>query len=491
MSSWDDVTTEREKPETTKRPREAKEGKESTPSSSKKVRSGSSIQSEDSHLPEQEDSTNLFIQNQSSSSSSSSSFLSPQPNNPLNAIEQDIRGIQTGIEKTESSIDETALEIKKTTTQIEQLEEEIKATTDPDEKNRLRNKEEQLRNKENLLRNKEEQLRKEKKQLRDRLAEKEKQIAIAPPEFDLSTPESIIESMKRVSERIPGLQFRTPEEMLKPNKLIPPHFQNFIDRDDALKNAISLLSKDIAHDQLRFKYPIVATAAGSGTGKTRFCDELAAKLTNPDNPSDEKILAIPISYNGFTDQKFSENSSNELALRILFMSFFSFSGPDLAGDWGTFGSLFQTSTRSLDGCTIIAAIFQYSGASRAVLLIDEISKSPNESATLNYAEALVNRNSGRTQTLRLFITALDARFQRNSSRPIDFIQLYLLQNEHVMTHLFPGSTPLQQILIKLACGHPRLLEEIDRYFKANEHNPPTSLATSLANINYNRLKFLS
>src|SRR3989338_7833761 len=320
MSSWDDVTTEREKPETTKRPREAKEGKESTPSSSKKVRSGSSIQSEDSHLPEQEDSTNLFIQNQSSSSSSSSSsFLSSQPNNPLNAIEQDIRGIQTGIEKTESSIDETALEIKKTTTKIEQLEEEIKTTTDPDEKNRLLDEKKQLREDKKQLRNKEEQLRKEKKQLRDRLAEKEKQIAIAPPEFDLSTPESIIESMKRVSERIPGLQFRTPEEMLKPNKLIPPHFQNFIDRDDALKNAISLLSKDIAHDQLRFKYPIVATAAGSGTGKTRFCDELAAKLTNPDNPSDEKILAIPISYNGFTDQKFSNNSSNELALRILLL----------------------------------------------------------------------------------------------------------------------------------------------------------------------------
>src|SRR3989338_7141998 len=252
--------------------------------------------------------------------------------------------------------------------------------------------------------------------------------------------------------------------------------------------AIALLKRK---NKLRFKYPIVATAAGSGTGKTRFCDELAAKLTNPDNPSDEKILAIPISYNGFTDLRFSNISSNELALRILFMSFFSFSGPNLAGDWKKFGSLFQTSTRSLDGCTIIDAIFQYSGASRAVLLIDEISKSLDESATLNYAEGLVNENSGRPQTLRLFITALDARFQRNSSRPIEFIQLYLLQNEHLMTHLFPGSTPLQQILIKLACGHPRLLEEIDRYFKANEHNPPTSLATSLANINYNRLKFLS
>src|SRR3989338_2690064 len=279
MSSWDDVTTEREKPETTKRPREAKEGKESTPSSSKKVRSGSSIQSEDSHLPEQEDSTNLFIQNQSSSSSSSSSFLSSQPNNPLNAIEQDIRGIQTGIEKTESSIDETALEIKKTTTKIEQLEEEIKATTDPDEKNRLLDKEKQLRNKENLLLarlvDKEKQLREEKKQLRDRLAEKEKQIAIAPL-YDLSTPESIIESMKRVYERIPDLQFRTPEEKLKPNKLISPYFENFIDREAALTAAITALSsEDIGDEEPRTRYPLVATAAGSGTGKSRFCDELA------------------------------------------------------------------------------------------------------------------------------------------------------------------------------------------------------------------------
>src|SRR3989338_4250693 len=291
MSSWDDVTTEREKPETTKRPREAKEGKESTPSSSKKVRSGSSIQSEDSHLPEQEDSTNLFIQNQSSSSSSSS-FLSSQPNNPLNAIEQDIREIQTSIKNTESSIYETALEINTITLKIEQLEEEIKATTDPDEKNKLldeknrlldekkqlRNKENLLLGKENLLLGKEEQLRKEKNKQLARLAENEKKLAAQPPLYDLSTPESIIESMKRVSERIPGLQFSTPEEMLKPNKLIPPHFQNFIDRDDALKNAISLLSKDIAHDQQRFKYPIVATAAGSGTGKTRFCDELVVAL---------------------------------------------------------------------------------------------------------------------------------------------------------------------------------------------------------------------
>src|SRR3989338_8987821 len=423
-------------------------------------------------------------------SSSSSSLPTHHNFSSLEMITSEIQETKIAIAKTESDIEELAQALKK-------LEHKIDNTTDLDEKKYLRDEKNRLLDKENRLLDEKNRLLDEKKQLRDkenlllaRLAEKEKQIAIAPL-YDLSTPESIIESMKRVSERIPGLQFRTPEEMLKPNKLIPPHFQNFIDRDDALKNAISLLSKDIAHDQQRFKYPIVATAAGSGTGKTRFCDELAAKLTNPDNPSDEKILAIPISYNGFTDQKFSDNSSNELALRILFMSFFSFSGPDLAGDWGTFGSLFQTSTRSLDGCTIIDAIFQYSGASRAVLLIDEISKSPNESATLNYAEALVNGNSGRTQTLRLFITELDARFQRSSSRPIDFIQLYLLQNEHVMTHLFPGSTPLQQILIKLACGHPRLLEEIDRYFKANEHNPPTSLATSLANINYNRLKFLS
>ena len=267
MSSWDDVTTEREKPETTKRPREAKEGKESTPSSSKKVRSGSSIQSEDSHLPEQEDSTNLFIQNQSSSSSSSSSFLSSQPNNPLNAIEQDIRGIQTGIEKTESSIDETALEIKKTTTKIEQLEEEIKTTTDPDEKNRLLDEKKQLREDKKQLRNKEEQLRKEKNKQLDRLAEKEKQIAIAPL-YDLSTADKIIESMKRVSERIPGLQFRTPEEMFKPNKLISPYFQNFIDREDALTAAIKALSsEDIGDEEPRTRYPLVATAAGSGTGK--------------------------------------------------------------------------------------------------------------------------------------------------------------------------------------------------------------------------------
>src|SRR3989338_10734955 len=297
MSSWDDVTTEREKPETTKRPREAKEGKESTPSSSKKVRSGSSIQSEDSHLPEQEDSTNLFIQNQSSSSSSSS-FLSSQPNNPLNAIEQDIREIQTSIKNTESSIDETALEINTITLKIEQLEEEIKATTDPDEKNKLLDKKNRLldeKNKlldeKNLLLGKEEQLRKEKNKLLDRLAEKEKQIAIAPL-YDLSTPESIIESMKRVSERIPGLQFRTPEEMLKPNKLISPYFENFIDREDALTAAITALSsEDIGDEEPRTRYPLVATAAGSGTGKSRFCDELALRLAN----QSERILPIPIS----------------------------------------------------------------------------------------------------------------------------------------------------------------------------------------------------
>src|SRR3989338_1714157 len=319
MSSWDDVTTEREKPETTKRPREAKEGKESTPSSSKKVRSGSSIQSEDSHLPEQEDSTNLFIQNQSSSSSSS--FLSPQPNNPLNAIEQDIRGIQTGIEKTESSIDETALEIKKTTTKIEQLEEEIKTTTDPDEKNRLLDEKKQLRDEKNLLLGKEEQLREEKNKLLDRLAEKEKQIAIAPL-YDLSTPESIIESMKRVSERIPGLQFRTPEEMLKPNKLISPYFENFIDREDALTAAIKALSsEDIGDEEPRTRYPLVATAAGSGTGKSRFCDELALRLAN----QSERILPIPISYNGYTVQPASKmNVEKALALRVLYMSFFDF-----------------------------------------------------------------------------------------------------------------------------------------------------------------------
>src|SRR3989338_1979111 len=328
MSSWDDVTTEREKPETTKRPREAKEGKESTPSSSKKVRSGSSIQSEDSHLPEQEDSTNLFIQNQSSSSS----FLSSQPNNPLNAIEQDIREIQTSIKNTESSIDETALEIKTTTTKIEQLEEEIKATTDPDEKNKLldeknllRNKEEQLREEKNLLLarlvDKEKQLRDKEKQLLARLAEKEKQIANAPL-YDLSTPESIIESMKRVSELIPSLPFRTPEEMLKPNKLISPYFENFIDREDALTAAIKALSsEDIGDEEPRTRYPLVATAAGSGTGKSRFCDELALRLAN----QSERILPIPISYNGYTVQPASKmNVEKALALRVLYMSFFDF-----------------------------------------------------------------------------------------------------------------------------------------------------------------------
>src|SRR3989338_2420385 len=371
MSSWDDVTTEREKPETTKRPREAKEGKESTPSSSKKVRSGSSIQSEDSHLPEQEDSTNLFIQNQSSSSSSSS-FLSSQPNNPLNAIEQDIREIQTSIKKTESSIDETALEIKKTTTKIEQLEEEIKATTDPDEKNRLRNKEEQLREDKKQLRNKEEQLRKEKKQLRDRLAEKEKQIAIAPPEFDLLTPESIIESMKRVSERIPGLQFRTPEEMFKHNKLISPHFENFIDREDALTAAITALSsEDIGDEEPRTRYPLVATAAGSGTGKSRFCDELALRLAN----QSEQILPIPISYGGYTERVASEmDAEKALALRVLYMSFFRF--PLLNNPWKKFLDLFASAS-NLCLFTAIDAIFRHSKVSRAVLLIDEISKSPN------------------------------------------------------------------------------------------------------------------
>src|SRR3989338_6445237 len=214
--------------------------------------------------------------------SSSSSLPTHHNFSSLEMITSEIQETKIAIAKTESDIEELVQALKK-------LEEAIKTTTDPDEKKYLRDEKKQLRDEKNKLLD-------EKKQLRDRLAEKEKQIAIAPPLYDLSTPESIIESMKRVSERIPGLQFRTPEEMLKPNKLIPPHFQNFIDRDDALKNAISLLSKDIAHDQQRFKYPIVATAAGSGTGKTRFCDELAAKLTNPDNPSDEKILAIPISY---------------------------------------------------------------------------------------------------------------------------------------------------------------------------------------------------
>src|SRR3989338_5617863 len=213
-------------------------------------------------------------------SSSSSSLPTHHNFSSLEMITSEIQETKIAIAKTESDIEELAQALKK-------LEHKIDNTTDPD-------KEKYLLDKEKQLRDKEKQLRDEKNLQLARLAENEKKLAAQPPEFDLSTPESIIESMKRVSERIPGLQFRTPEEMLKPNKLIPPHFQNFIDRDDALKNAISLLSKDIAHDQLRFKYPIVATAAGSGTGKTRFCDELAAKLTNPDNPSDEKILAIPI-----------------------------------------------------------------------------------------------------------------------------------------------------------------------------------------------------
>src|SRR3989338_8777614 len=480
MSSWDDVTTEREKPETTKRPREAKEGKESTPSSSKKVRSGFSIQSEDSHLPEQEDSTNLFIQNQSSSSSSSSSFLSSQPNNPLNAIEQDIRGIQTGIEKTESSIDETALEIKKTTTKIEQLEEEIKTTTDPDEKNRLLDEKKQLREDKKQLRNKEEQLRKEKKQLRDRLAEKEKQIAIAPPEFDLLTPESIIESMKRVSERIPGLQFRTPEEMFKPNKLISPYFQNFIDREDALTAAITALSsEDIGDEEPRTRYPLVATAAGSGTGKSRFCDELAMRLAN----QSERILPIPISYNGYTKQlDFDMDAEKALILRVLYMSFFCV--PISGNSWKKFLDLF-VSASDLSLFTAMDAIFRHSKASRAVLLIDEISKSPDLADTLTAAVDVMD-DSTPAKTLRVFVTSLDGKYGglvTGSNRSITPIKLDLLKNTDVFTYLLNDpfwKLPVPSIAVKLACGHPRLLKSLHRQNQSNF----TSLDTLIANTGF-------
>src|SRR3989338_6170254 len=149
-------------------------------------------------------------------SSSSSSLPTHHNFSSLEKINSEIQETKIAIAKTESDLEELAQALKK-------LEHKIDNTTDPD-------KEKYLLDKEKQLRDKEKQLRDEKNLQLARLAEKEKKLAAQPPEFDLSTPESIIESMKRVSERIPGLQFRTPEEMLKPNKLIPPRVQKISHR---------------------------------------------------------------------------------------------------------------------------------------------------------------------------------------------------------------------------------------------------------------------
>src|SRR3989338_1195714 len=250
-------------------------------------------------------------------SSSSSSLPTHHNFSSLEMINSEIQETKIAIAKTESDIEELAQALKK-------LEHKIDNTTDSnkekyllDEKNRLLDKEKQLRDEKNKLLDEKNLL------LAARLAENEKKLAAQPPEFDLSTADKIIESMKRVSERIPELQFRkTPDEMFKPNKLISPHFENFIDREDALTAAITALSsEDISDVELRTRYPLVATAAGSGTGKSRFCDELALRLAN----QSERILPIPISYNGYTVQPASKmNVEKALALRVLYMSFFDF-----------------------------------------------------------------------------------------------------------------------------------------------------------------------
>src|SRR3989338_8399591 len=148
-------------------------------------------------------------------SSSSSSLPTHHNFSSLEMINSEIQETKIAIAKTESDIEELAQALKK-------LEHKIDNTTDSnkekyllDEKNRLLDKEKQLRDEKKQLRDKEKQLRdKENLLLAARLAENEKKLAAQPPEVDLSTADKIIESMKRVSERIPGLQFLTPEEML-------------------------------------------------------------------------------------------------------------------------------------------------------------------------------------------------------------------------------------------------------------------------------------
>src|SRR3989338_8321949 len=414
-------------------------------------------------------------------SSSSSSLPTHHNFSSLEMINSDIQETKIAIAKTESDLEELAQALKK-------LEEAIKTTTDPDEKKYLRDEKNRLLDDKNRLLDKEKQLRDEKNRLLDkenlqlaRLAENEKKLAAQPPEFDLSTADKIIESMEKVALRFPELQFRkTPDEMFKPNKLISPHFENFIDREDALTSAIKALSsEDISDVELRTRYKLVATAAGSGTGKSRFCDELALRLAN----QSERILPIPISYNGYTVQPASKmNVEKALALRVLYMSFFRFSIFD--NPWDEFTDLFASAS-NLRLSTAMDAIFRHSKASRAVLLIDEISKSPDLAETLKAAVKVMDK-SNPAKTLRVFVTSLDGKYGglvTGSNRSITPIKLDLLKNTDVFTHLLNDpfwKHPIPSIAVKLACGHPRLLKSLHRQNQSNF----TSLDTLIANTGF-------